>query len=192
MSLYPLFLNLAGRQVLVVGGGPVACDKACALVESGARVRVVAPQVRAELHAVAETVHLRPFEPADLDGVWLVIAAAPPEVNRQVRAAADEQQRFVVAVDDVANCSAIGAACLRRGPLTFALSSDGVAPALVSLLRQGLDALLPAELDEWVKVARTERAAWKADRTPFALRRPRLLAALTALYNGETVEKVTS
>ncbi len=192
MSAHPLFLHLEGRLVLVVGGGPVACDKACALVESGARVRVVAPQVRAELHAVAETVHLRDFEPADLDGVWLVIAAAPPEVNRQVRLAADERQRFVVAVDDVANCSAIGAACLRRGPLTFALSSDGVAPALVSLLRQGLDALLPADLDEWVKVARTERAVWKADKTPFALRRPRLLAALTALYSGETVEKVTT
>jgi siroheme synthase-like protein len=192
VSAHPLFLHLEGRLVLVVGGGPVACDKACGLVQCGARVRVVAPQVRAELHAVAETVHLRGFEPADLDGVWLVIAAAPPEVNRQVRLAADERQRFVVAVDDVANCSAIGAACLRRGPLTFALSSDGVAPALVSLLRQGLDALLPADLDEWVKVARTERAVWKADKTPFALRRPRLLAALTALYDGQAVEKVTT
>ena len=105
----------------------------------------------------------------------------------------------MVAVDDVANCTAIGAACLRRGPLTFALSSDGVAPALVALLRQGLDALLPADLEDWVEVARSERAAWKADRTPFAHRRPRLLEALTALYKGDPVsppaasdEKVTA
>jgi siroheme synthase-like protein len=188
MSAHPLFLRLEGREVLVVGGGPVACDKACALREAGARVRVVAPEVRAELDAVAEVVHRRPFEPADLDDVWLAVAAAPPSVNHQVRLAADARQRFVVAVDDVANCTAIGAACLRRGPLTFALSSDGVAPALVSLLRQGLDALLPADLEDWVQVARTERAAWKADKTPFAHRRPRLLEALTALYSGDSVK----
>ena len=187
MKAHPLFLKLEGRQVLVVGGGPVACDKACALHEAGARVHVVAPEVRAELDAVAEVVHRRPFEPSDLDHVWLAVAAAPPEVNHQVRLAGDERQRFVVAVDDVANCTAFGAACLRRGPLTFALSSDGVAPALVSLLRQGLDALLPADLEEWVKVARTERVAWKAEKVPFARRRPRLLAALTALYNEEKV-----
>jgi siroheme synthase-like protein len=86
MALYPLFLKLAGRKVLVVGGGPVALGKVRALVEAGAEVAVVAPEVVPELGALAEKGNIsldrRSFETKDLGGCWLVVAASQPVVNK--------------------------------------------------------------------------------------------------------------
>jgi siroheme synthase-like protein len=182
MSLHPLFLSLEGRRVLVVGGGPVALEKARQLRDAGARIHVVAPRVEAELAALADELALRPFSASDLDDAWLVYAAAPPEVNRAVKRLADERRLFVVSVDDVASCSAFGAAVLRRGGVTVAISSDGRAPALVALLRRALEAVLPDDVERWHAVAVQEKQRWKADGVPFSARRPLLLRALVGLY----------
>jgi siroheme synthase-like protein len=179
---YPLFLHLEGRRVLLVGGGAVAREKGLALAEAGAKVRVVAPRIDAGLVAAADQVEFRGFFPADLDDAWIVVAAAPPAVNRAVKAAADAQRVFCVAVDDVASCSAIGAARLRRGAITVAISTGGAAPALVALLRRAIDALLPEDVGAWESVATNARVAWKKEGVPMAERRPRLLQALNALY----------
>jgi siroheme synthase-like protein len=188
MSAYPIFLRLEGRLVVVVGGGPVAWEKAQALREAGAVLRVVAPEIGPELARVADELRVRPFAASDLDGAWLVVSAAPPEVNRAVRAAADSRSLFVVAVDDVASCSAIGAARFQRGDLTVAISSDGRAPALVALLRRAIEALLPDDVDAWQAIATRARDDWKRAAVPVRERRPRLLAALNALYsNGKLV-----
>jgi len=181
---FPLFLRLAGRRVLVVGGGTVALEKARALRLAGARVRVVAPEVHAELSEVAAVIERRAFIDADVEDAWLVIAAATPEVNRAVGLASAERRIFVVAVDDLENCTAIGAAQLRRGGLTLAISSDGRAPALVALLRRALERVIPEEVSRWVELAERSRGAWKAARVPFEERRPLLLRALNALYEG--------
>jgi uroporphyrin-III C-methyltransferase/precorrin-2 dehydrogenase/sirohydrochlorin ferrochelatase len=118
MSLFPLFLKLAGRKVLVVGGGPVAAAKVAALGEAGAEVTVIAPEVEpvlAELASAGKIVlALRSFEAADLGGAWFVVAAATPGVNRGVAAAAESQRLFVLAVDDPSAASAYGAGALRR------------------------------------------------------------------------------
>ena len=184
-AAYPLFLRLSGKQIVLVGGGPVALEKALPLVEAGAVLRVVAPQVTPALAAVASEVRSRPFEDKDLDGAWLAVAAAPPEVNRDVRVAADARRIFLLAVDDVASCSAIGAARLRRGALTVAISSDGHAPALVALLRRAIDAVLPDDIEAWLAVASRERHEWKRAGVPMSERRPRLLSALNALYERD-------
>ena len=107
-DLLPLFLNLAGRAVLLVGGGRVATAKLQQLLAAGARVRVVAPEISLEILGTSPHVQFaqRPFEPADVDGVWLVVAAATPSVNREVAAVAETQRVFVNAVDDPANASA--------------------------------------------------------------------------------------
>jgi siroheme synthase-like protein len=187
VSAFPLFLRLEGRPVLVVGAGPVGLEKARALAAAGARVHLVAPDATAERAraASAGSFASRPFAPDDVDDVWLVVAAANPEVNRAVRAAADDRRVFVVAVDDVASCSAIGAATFERGGITVALSSDGRAPALVALLRRALEALLPDELAAWTDVAAEARRDWKAGGVPMLERRPKLLRALAALYPDE-------
>jgi uroporphyrin-III C-methyltransferase/precorrin-2 dehydrogenase/sirohydrochlorin ferrochelatase len=191
-ALYPLFLKLAGRKVLVVGGGPVATAKVAALREAGAEVVVVAPEVEPALAALAEdgkdgkkgnlTLTRRSFDAADLGGVWLVVAAATAEVNRRVAAAAESQRLFVLAVDDPKAASAYGAGALRRGGVTIAVSTDGRAPALAGLLREGLEAVLPEDLESWIGEAERQRAAWRADGVPMSARRPLLLAALNRIY----------
>src|SRR3954470_15508680 len=108
-ELLPLFLNLTGRTVVLVGGGPVATAKLRQLLAAGARVEIVAPDVTdeiARLRAADVTLARRRFEPADLDHAWLVVAAATPEVNREVADAAERRKLFVNAVDDPANASA--------------------------------------------------------------------------------------
>jgi uroporphyrin-III C-methyltransferase / precorrin-2 dehydrogenase / sirohydrochlorin ferrochelatase len=187
IPLYPLFLKLAGRQVLVVGGGPVAVAKVRALLEADAVIKLVAPEVEPELVALAENGNIslarRCFERSDVEGSWLVVAAAPPAVNRSVAAAAESLRLFVLAVDDTSAASAYGAGTLRRGGVTVAVSTDGRAPALAGLLREGLEAVLPEDLEGWTAEADRQRAAWRASGVPMAERRPLLLEALNRLYD---------
>src|SRR3989304_6232191 len=98
--MFPAFLSLASRRVVVVGGGPVAAAKLDALIAAGADVTVVAPDVVPAIEERPVTILRRPFEERDLDGAWWVVAAATPEINARARAAADERRIFVNAVDD--------------------------------------------------------------------------------------------
>lgn len=183
-AVFPVFLKLAGRRVLVVGGGPVAASKLAALVEAGAHVTVVAPEVVPAIAEAAVTVERRTFRADDVDGAWFVVAAAPPDVNRAVAEAAEARAVFVNAVDDMAHATAYLGGIVRRNGVTLAISTDGQAPALAGLLREALDAVLPAELDEWMAAAHRARAAWKAAGVPMEARRPLLLDALNRLYEG--------
>src|SRR5438128_3446678 len=97
-ELLPVFLKLDSRKVVLVGGGAVAASKLAGLLRSGARVTVVAPAVHPEIAASGATVVRRGFEVSDLDGAWFAVAAAPPEVNAPVAAAAEERGVFVSAV----------------------------------------------------------------------------------------------
>ena len=180
--LFPTFLKLEGRRVLLVGGGPVAAGKLRGLLDAGAEVTVVAPAILPAMAAAPVTAALRSFDPSDLDGVSFVVAAAPPDVNREVAAAAHARGLFVNAVDDVASASAYAGAVVRRAGVTIAISTDGEAPALAGLVREALEALLPEELDRWMNCARAARREWLAREVPMAERRPLLLEALNTLY----------
>jgi siroheme synthase-like protein len=180
--LHPLFVKLSGRRVLVVGGGNVALEKARALVGAGARVDVVSPAVLPAFRDLDARTIERRFDARDVDGAWLVIAAATPEVNREVKHAADARTTFVVAVDDPAAATAYGASTLVLSGITIALSSSGEAPALVALLRRAIEHVLPDDLDAWTAAAKDARARWKHDRVPLEKRRPLLLEALNTLY----------
>ena len=121
-ALFPAFLRLSGKRVLIVGAGPVAASKLKALLEAEALVTVVAPDIHPDFDAPGITQVRRPFEVSDLDGVWYVVAAAPPAVNRAVSAAAAERHLFVNAVDDPPNASVyLGAVVRREGGVTLAL-----------------------------------------------------------------------
>ncbi|HEY6554003.1 MAG TPA: bifunctional precorrin-2 dehydrogenase/sirohydrochlorin ferrochelatase [Vicinamibacteria bacterium] len=183
-GLYPAFLKLEGRPVLLVGAGPVAASKLDGLLAAGAKVRVVAPEVRPEIAGAPVEVAKRAFVPADLEGVYFVISAATPAVNREVREAAEERALFVNAVDDVENASLYLGGVLRRGGVTVAVSTDGRAPALAGLLREALEAVIPEEVETWVEEASRLRAQHKADGLPMAARRPLLLEALNRLYDN--------
>jgi uroporphyrin-III C-methyltransferase/precorrin-2 dehydrogenase/sirohydrochlorin ferrochelatase len=183
-ALLPVFLKLEGRKVLVVGGGAVAESKLQPLLAARALVSVVAPEVRETIAATRVPLLRRRFEPADVDGAWLVVAAAPPEVNRQVLAAAEARRVFVNAVDDPAHGSAYLGGVLRRGGVTIAVSTEGKAPALTGLLREALEAALPEDVAGWVSAAAALREEQKRARVPLGERRPLLLRALNRLYEG--------
>ena len=142
--LFPVFLDLRGRDVLVVGGGAVARRKIEALLPTGARVRVGAPALDPALAAwVAEgrLVHLPgAFEPAWLAGARLAIAATDDaDVNRAVAEAAEARGVWVNVVDDAPLCAFQMPARVERGPLQIAISSGGGAPMLARYLREKLE-----------------------------------------------------
>ena len=191
MPIFPVFLKLAGRKVLVVGAGPVAAGKLRALLDAEAVVTVVAPDVVPAIAAAPVQIRRRPFDPSDLEGVWYVVAAAPPDVNRAVAAGAHARGIFVNAVDDIENASAYAGAVLQRAGVTIALSTDGEAPALAGLLREALEAVLPDDLDAWMASAREARRGWLAAGVPMEQRRPILLDALVRLYGDRNARVAT-
>lgn len=180
--VFPVFLKLARRKVLVVGGGNMAASKLDALFRSGATVIVVAPSFRPEIERSQAILLRRGFEPSDLDGIWYAVAAATPEVNRRVAAAAEERRVFVNAVDDPCSASAYLGGVLRRGDLTIAISTEGRAPAVAGLLREALEDLLPKEIETWLEEAQRQKRLWREERVPMISRRPLMLAALNRLY----------
>jgi uroporphyrin-III C-methyltransferase/precorrin-2 dehydrogenase/sirohydrochlorin ferrochelatase len=180
--MYPTFLRLTGRRVVLVGGGRVAAGKLQSLLAEGAQVTVVAPEIRPELEQPGVVLERRGFQDRDLNEAWFVVAAAPPDVNRQVLAAAERRHLFVNAVDDPPHATAYAGGVVRRDGVTIAISTDGRAPALSGLLREALDAWLPGDLDEWMSAADQARHAWKRDGVPMERRRPMLLETLNSLY----------
>ena len=135
--LYPVMLDLRGRPVVVVGAGAVAARKIAALVEAGAVVTVVAPDVGDAARAAgASMVVERPYERGDLDGALFAVAATgDPTVNAAVADDAERAGIFVNAADDPQHCSALLPAVLRRGPVVVSVSTSGSAPAFASWLR---------------------------------------------------------
>ena len=172
--------------MLLVGGGTVAAAKLDGLLAADALVTVVAPEINASIaERPGVTLFRRRFKPGDLDGAWWVVAAAPPDVNRQVQAAAEPRQLFVNAVDDPAHATAYLGGVVRRDGVTIAISTSGRAPALAGLLREGLDAWLPQDIDRWMQTADRARSLWKEIGVPMERRRPMLLEALNRLYESK-------
>jgi uroporphyrin-III C-methyltransferase / precorrin-2 dehydrogenase / sirohydrochlorin ferrochelatase len=181
--LYPVFLKLDGRAVVVVGGGTVAAGKLDGLVAVGASVTVIAPAIAPAIRERRDVrIIERAFDAGDLDGAAWVVAAATPEVNRDVAVAAAARNLFVNAVDDKGAATAYLGGVVRRGEVEIAISTGGTAPALAGLLREALEAMLPHDLERWTAVAIAARSEWKASALPIAERRPLLLRALDELY----------
>ena len=137
---YPIFLDLRNRNCLVVGGGPIATGKVAGLIEAGARVTVVAPEVSEPIkHWHVDGVitwHSRAFKPEDISPAFMVIAAtADGELNARVYQLSNTQQRIANAVDDLDNCNFIAPAIARAGAIQVAVSTSGTSPALAKQLR---------------------------------------------------------
>lgn len=181
--VYPIFLKLAGRAVVVVGAGDVAARKIAVLVDAGARVRVVAPQAVDVVRQLAADGRVewvtRRYAGGDAQGAWLIVAAtSDARVQRQVAADAEAAHTFVIAVDDPENASAYSGAIVDRPPMKIAISSSGAAPALTRLLKEILEYALPAE--DWIEHARELRARWRTAGTPAGERFADLVRELAA------------
>jgi siroheme synthase-like protein len=162
--MFPIMLVVRDRSCLVVGGGGVALRKAQGLVEEGARVTVVAPQVVAPLEAMADRgqvrLELRCYSPPEATGFALVFAATDDRaVNRRVFEDAQAANVWVNVADDPELCSFHLAGRVRRGPLQIAIGSAGEAPFVVRRLRQLLERRLGSEWSEWMEAAGRFRRA---------------------------------
>ena len=137
---YPVSLEVSGRRCVVIGGDGEAEAKVTGLLEAGARVDAIAPSFTGGLEEMERRGEVsllrRGYEPADLDGAFLAIAVTrDPEANGRIRADAEARRVLLNSVDDVANCHFAAPSVLRRGALTFAISTEGKAPALAKRLR---------------------------------------------------------
>jgi len=150
MKYYPAFVNLDARPVLVVGGGSVAERKVEALLQSGAAVRVVSPDLTENLSALALQNRIQyrkgEFAESDLEGVWLVVSATDDHaVNEQVHKSATARRIFCNVVDDRSLCSFIAPAIIARGDIQIAVSTGGASPALAQKIRDEIASLIGPE-----------------------------------------------
>jgi len=173
MDYLPIFADVKNKLCLVVGGGEVAKRKAGVLLDAGARVRVVAPKIDADLSKQqrVEVVRAR-FEPKHLDGVALIIAATDDRgVNRQVSELAHERNIPVNVVDDPELCSFIMPSILDRSPLMVAFSSGGASPVLTRMMRGKLETMIPQNYSRLAAFAERFREVVKQRVTNPAKRR---------------------
>src|SRR5436309_3892288 len=172
---YPVNLLVRGRRVVVVGGGRIAARKIEPLLEAGARVEVVSPEVGAEIRAWADAgrlvLHERGFGAGDLEGAWLALTATDdPAVNTAVHEAGEARRVWVNSADDPANCSFTLTSVVRRGDLVVTIGTGGRSPALATWLRRRFGEELGPEyatLLEVLSEAREElRAAGRSSEDP--------------------------
>ena len=167
MSLFPIFVKLKSRLVVVIGGGKVAEEKIPGLLSAGARLRLVAPSITPQ---IAEWVRFgkiqwlpKEFEPADLQEAFLVIAAtSAPGINAAVFREAEARGTLCNAVDDIKNCHFYHGSIVQRGDLQIAISTNGKSPALAQRLRKELESQFVPEYEAWVQWLGAARDALRA------------------------------
>jgi uroporphyrin-III C-methyltransferase/precorrin-2 dehydrogenase/sirohydrochlorin ferrochelatase len=173
MSLFPIFVKLEGRPVLLVGAGPVGESKVGGLLSAGAVVTVVAPTATPGIQTLAAdkqiSWHQRVFEPRDLDGVTLVVAAVPRDVAASIYAEAHHRGVLINSVDDPDNCDFYYPAVVHRGDLQIAISTAGHSPALAQRIRIELEHQFGPEYSAWIQqLGEARRELFATDMNPDA------------------------
>jgi len=154
-KLFPMFLKLSNRPCLVVGAGAIAESKIASLLDAGGHVRVVAPQATPQVRTWAQSKalewHQRPFEPADLDGMFLVIAAtSSSDLHERIFKEATRRAVLCNIVDVPSLCDFYYPSVVQRGALQIAISTAGQSPALAQRLRKQLEAQFGPEYEQWL------------------------------------------
>ncbi len=170
MTLFPTFLKLENRPVLVVGGGTIATSKIPSLLDAGAHVTIVAPKLNPQLVERVRNREInwlpKPFEPADLTGQFLVIAATSlREVNESVFLEADKRSILCNAVDDIEHCHFYYGSIVQRGDLQIAISTNGKSPSLAQRLRKELERQFGTDYAAWLDSLGAAREVLRAQST---------------------------
>ena len=142
---YPVYLDVKERCCVIVGGGQIAEGKIAALLECGAQIRMISPEVTDEVQDMADTGALRlekrEYRDGDLEGAFIAIAATDDSsLNRRIAQEAEERNVPLNVVDVTHLCTFIAPAVVRRGEVTAAISTGGLSPALARKLREELQA----------------------------------------------------
>jgi precorrin-2 dehydrogenase / sirohydrochlorin ferrochelatase len=154
--LFPIFLKLEARKCVIVGGGMIAEQKLSSLLEAGALVTVISPAATATIERYARegliTWSNKVFEPVDLEGALLVIAAtAHREIDEAIYREAERRGVLCNAVDDPPRCQFYYPSVIRRGDLQIAISTNGKSPALAQRLRKELEITFDATYEYWLE-----------------------------------------
>jgi siroheme synthase-like protein len=170
MTLFPAFLKLHDRPVLVVGGGTIATSKIPSLLQAGARVIVVSPTLTRELVQSVRNREIdwlpKAFEPDDLNGKFLVVAATSlRDLNESVYREADKRNILCNAVDDIDHCHFYYGSIVQRGDLQIAISTNGKSPALAQRLRKELEEQFGPEYAPWLDWLGAAREVLRAQST---------------------------
>jgi siroheme synthase-like protein len=167
MSLFPIFVKVQGRLIVVIGGGRIAEAKIPSVLSAGARIRLIAPSITPQ---IAEWVRFgkidwlpKEFEATDLQEAFLVIAAtSAPGVNEAVFREAERRGVLCNAVDDIEHCHFYYGAVVQRGDLQIAISTNGKSPALAQRLRQEFEIDFGPEYEVWLQWLGAAREALRA------------------------------
>ena len=157
MRYYPIHLDIQNRNCLVVGGGQVGTRKVNTLLNCGANVTVVSPEISEGLHKLAETTPLtlksRPYRSADLEGMFLVIGATDDEtLNQQISSDAERRNTLCNIADRPQKCNFILPSIVRRDDLVITVSTSGRSPALAKKLRKTLERQFGPEYGDFLKL----------------------------------------
>lgn len=147
MRYYPVFLDIADKPVAVIGGGAVAEQKITGLLDAGAQVTVISPELNEQVEAwrqEGKLLHIkREYEPGDIEGYELVFVATDSrKENEKVWQEGRQRKIWVNAVDDIPNCDFIMPGVISKGDLTLAISTAGKSPAMARKVREDLEEFL--------------------------------------------------
>ena len=179
MGYIPIFLDVTGRQCVVVGGGEVAARKVESILEAGARVTVVSPSLSPQMAAIIDNglvTHVaRDYRRGDIRGCVLVYAATDdPKLHRELAAEARALGIPVNVVDVPELCTFIAPAVVKRGELQIAISTGGASPAFAARLRRNLEDQFGDEYARTLEVLRAARRRLHAEEIDPAVRMRRL------------------
>jgi siroheme synthase-like protein len=168
VSLFPIFVKLEGRLIVVVGGGTIAEGKIPGVLTAGARIRLIAPSITPQIAAWVRFGKIdwlpKEFEAEDLNGAFLAIAAtSAPGVNETVFRDAEARGILCNAVDDIEHCHFYYGAVVQRGDLQIAISTNGKSPALAQRLRRELETEFGPEYEVWLQWLGAAREALRAN-----------------------------
>lgn len=190
MKFYPIMLNVENRNVVVIGGGAVALRKIEELLQSGAFVHVISPDILPAITDLKNSfsgrieIIERRYAPGDLDGAWLVYSATNNSaVNEAVFREAESKKIFINAVDDPGNCSFIVPSVINRGDLMVSVSTSGSSPAMAALLRREIEKVLPENIEEILQKLKEVKRILKEDHD---------FSNLSSTERGEILKKIIS
>ncbi len=168
MRYYPVFLDVAAKPVVVIGGGEVALRKVEGLLDAGAQITVISPDLHPDLAGLVASgrvrCHARGYQPGDLQGYLLAFVGTDDRsLNAAVAREGKERGVWVNAVDDPANCDFIMPGVVRRGDIILAVSTSGGSPAMARKLREELEVFLTQDYVLLLELAAEVRGELRQD-----------------------------
>ena len=166
MAYFPLFINLEGKKILVVGGGKVGTRKVKSLLPFGCSIKVVSPTFSKELLTLGKTKRIelvrRKFRPSDLKDVDIVIVAVDNlKLQERIYRLCEKRRILCNSVDSLEFCNFIFPSVIRKGDIVIGISTSGKVPALSRALREKLEKCIPKNIEEILEELSKLRSSMK-------------------------------